>query len=413
MELESHFLENQSRIEAWFRSEWRRTPAPFYASVDLRNSGFKVAPVDTNLFPAGFNNLNPAFMPLCVQAVQSALESTCPDAVGVLLVPENHTRNLFYLESISTLAEIIDTAGYEVRIGSMQEDQEEAVVIDLPSGRSVTLEPLRRDGNRIHIRNFSPCAVLLNNDMSAGIPPILRDIEQTIVPPLELGWWQRLKSEHFTEYRQVAAQFSLLVDIDPWLIDPLFRNCGHVDFKKRDGENCLADIVDELLEKIRTKYAEHNIDKEPFVVVKADSGTYGMGIMTVKSGDEMRGLNKKQRNKMASAKGGGQVEHVIVQEGVYTNETIGLEEAVAEPVVYMIDHHVVGGFYRVHTARGASENLNAPGMHFEPLAFHESCITPDKHLPPDEEPNRFYTYGVIARLALLAAARELANEANQ
>ena len=43
----------------------------------------------------------------------------------------------------------------------------------------------------------------------------------------------------------------------------------------------------------------------------------------------------------------------------------------------MIDHYVVGGFYRVHTGRGKDENLNAPGMHFEPLAFDTGCNLPD------------------------------------
>jgi glutamate--cysteine ligase len=96
----------------------------------------------------------------------------------------------------------------------------------------------------------------------------------------------------------------------------------------------------------------------------------------------------------------------MVQEGVYTFETWGAKNAVAEPVVYMIDHYVVGGFYRVHTERRPDENLNAPGMHFEPLAFAGPCCYPDLSQEPDANPNRFYAYGVIARLALLAAARE-------
>jgi glutamate--cysteine ligase len=83
-QIERLLLTRQSDIEAWLRTEWRKTPAPFYCSVDLRNAGFKLAPVDTNLFPAGFNNLNPAFLPLCIQAVQSALERVCPTARGVL-----------------------------------------------------------------------------------------------------------------------------------------------------------------------------------------------------------------------------------------------------------------------------------------------------------------------------------------
>ncbi|MGH6691173.1 MAG: glutamate--cysteine ligase, partial [Gammaproteobacteria bacterium] len=92
------------------------------------------------------------------------------------------------------------------------------------------------------------------------------------------------------------------------------------------------------------------------------------------------------------------------QEGIYTFESV--DDAVAEPVVYMIDHFVVGGFYRVHTERGKDENLNAPGMQFAPLAFAAPCSSPNPD-DPGCPPNRFYAYGVLARLALLAAAIEL------
>ncbi|HEY3232158.1 MAG TPA: glutamate--cysteine ligase, partial [Roseiflexaceae bacterium] len=89
LELEKRLLEAQPTIEHWLRSQWLEHTAPFYASVDLRNSGFKLAPVDTNLFPGGFNNLNPEFLPLCVQAAMIALEKVCPDARGALIIPEN------------------------------------------------------------------------------------------------------------------------------------------------------------------------------------------------------------------------------------------------------------------------------------------------------------------------------------
>jgi glutamate--cysteine ligase len=104
-------------------------------------------------------------------------------------------------------------------------------------------------------------------------------------------------------------------------------------------------------------------------------------------------------------KEGLQVTEVIIQEGVYTFESIN--DAVAEPVVYMMDHFVIGGFYRVHTSRGIDENLNAPGSQFVPLAFEKPCSMPDCAGQPDALPNRFYAYGVVARLALLAAAIEL------
>ncbi|MFP5349502.1 MAG: glutamate--cysteine ligase [Gammaproteobacteria bacterium] len=406
LELESHLLQHQAAIEQWFRSRFRETPAPFYSSVDLRNAGFKLAPVDTNLFPAGFNNLNPAFQPLAVQAVQVEVEKICPTARGVMLIPENHTRNLFYFESLASLADILTQAGLRVRLGSLLPDVAAPRTVELPSERQLLLEPIARRGNKVHIGEFEPCWILLNNDLSGGRPEILENLTQPVVPPLALGWRNRLKSTHFGHYRRIAAELADIIRIDPWLIDPIFRNCGEIDFQKRAGEDCLVQNVDAVLTTIREKYREYGIAQEPFVIVKADAVTYGMGIMTVRSPDEVRDLNRKQRTKMAHIKEGLAVTRVLVQEGVPTFETWGTEQAYAEPVVYMIGHFVIGGFYRVHTARGPEENLNAPGMHFEPLAFADPCGYPNPRLAPDARPNRFYAYGVIARLALLAAARE-------
>ncbi|MFP5345170.1 MAG: glutamate--cysteine ligase, partial [Gammaproteobacteria bacterium] len=307
--------------------------------------------------------------------------------------------------SLATLRDIMQKAGFDIRIGSLIPNLEQIRDIPLPSGRSLRMEPLQRSGNRIGVKGFSPCMVLLNNDLSEGRPAILEGLEQPVIPPLGLGWSNRLKSTHFTHYQQAAAEFAGLIGIDPWLIDPLFRRCGEINFMTREGEDCLAKNVDALLSAIQRKYDEYRLPHKPFVVVKADAGTYGMGVMTVRAADEVRDLNRKQRTRMAASKGGQAVSKVILQEGVYTFES--WNEAVAEPVVYMINQFVVGGFYRVHQNRGADENLNAPGSYFEPLAFAESCNNPDATQTPDANPNRFYAYGVIARLALAAAAREL------
>jgi len=404
--VERHLVDHQSEIESWFRSQWRRTPAPFYTSVDLRNAGYKLAPVDTNLFPAGFNNLNPAFEALCIQAVQLAVERLSCQVDRILIIPENHTRNLFYLESLATLQQIVEKAGFEVKLGSVMKDMSEPVTIELESGKSVFLEPLQRNENKISVADFIPELIVLNNDLSSGRPEILESLDQTVTPALGLGWSNRLKSVHFRHYQEIAAEFGKHIGIDPWFINPLFRNCGEIDFMQREGSSCLERNVDVLLKEIQQKYDEYDIKCQPYVIVKADSGTYGMGIMTVNSVDDIAELNRKQRTRMSTIKEGQKVTKVIIQEGVYTHETWGEAETVAEPVVYMIDHNVVGGFYRVHDARAANENLNSPGMRFEPLAFDDCCISPERDMDADAHPNRFYAYGVIARLALLAAARE-------
>jgi glutamate--cysteine ligase len=403
-DLERTLLQAAPTIEHWLRTQWQEHTVPFYASVDLRNSGFKLAPVDTNLFPGGFNNLNPDFQPLCVQAVMSAVEKVCPEARGVLLVPENHTRNLHYLQNVAVLARILRHAGMNVRIGSLLPEISKPTELETPGGKKVRLEPLVRRGNRLMVKGFDPCVVLLNNDLSAGIPEILVNLEQVVLPPLYAGWSTRRKSNHFQAYREVCDEFARLIGIDPWFVNPYFERCGKINFQERKGEECLEGYVTEILGDIRAKYREYGIKEDPFVIVKADAGTYGMGIMTVKDPSEVRGLNRKQRNKMAVVKEGLEVHEVMVQEGVYTFEMVG--DAVAEPVVYMIDRFVVGGFYRVHTQRGKDQNLNAPGMQFAPLAFAAPCSSPDPE-DPDCPPNRFYAYGVVARLALLAAAIEL------
>ena len=389
----------RSAIESWFAARWRQDAPPFYASVDLRYAGFKLAPIDTNLFPAGFNNIKKELLPGCARAIETEMRKVCATMRGVVLVPENHTRNLYYFENLATLVEILTLAGLRVRVGSLLPDLNEPRRIELPSGRTLTLEPLQRDGDKVYVGDFEPCLVLLNNDLSAGRPPILEGLRQPVVPPLALGWSNRRKSNHFAFYREVAAEFADMLGIDPWLIDPIFRNCGCIDFQKREGEDCLVTNVDEVLRAVGEKYAEYGIEREPFVVVKADAGTYGMAIMTVRSAAEVRELNRKQRTKMAHTKEGQQVRQVLVQEGVYTVETRGDPPAPAEPVIYMIGSSVIGGFYRIHPERGPTDNLNAPGMRFEPMA--------DDDPSPEGASPALYAYGVAARLALLAAAREL------
>ncbi|OWW18334.1 glutamate--cysteine ligase, partial [Noviherbaspirillum denitrificans] len=308
------------------------------------------------------------------------------------------TRNTFYLQNVARLIQIFRQTGLNVRLGSLSDDVKEPTNIDLPDGTTLTLEPLERsaNGRRLGLKNFDPCTILLNNDLSSGIPKVLEGLhEQNLLPPLHAGWAVRRKTNHFAAYDEVVKKFAKLVDVDPWMLNPYFAKCGEINFQERTGEECLAANVDSLLAKIRKKYKEYGIEEKPFVIVKADAGTYGMGIMTVRDASEVKDLNRKQRNKMSVVKEGLEVSEVIIQEGVHTIEHIN--DAVAEPVVYMIDRYVVGSFYRVNTLRGIDENLNAPGAHFVPLAFA------DRNTPM----NRFYKYGVVARLALLAAAVEL------
>ena len=404
-ELEQRILDSTPAIERWFRLEWMEHTPPFYCSVDVRNAGFKLAPVDTNLFPDGWNNLTPDMLPLAVQAGMAAIEKICPEARNLLIIPENQPQSSFYWSNVLQLKRIFHQAGLNVRFGSLSADVEQAVTLNLPGGDSITLEPLLRTERRLGLKDFDPCTILLNNDLVAGIPGILEDLnEQYVLPPLHASGSVRRKANHFKAYEEVAKRFGKLVGIDPWLINPMFAHCGQVNLSEGAGLDCLRVNVDALLTKVKRKYKEYGINEKPFVVVKADGGldgTQGMGIMTVRDIKDLDVLLSSGKGKL-----GKTLPEVIIQEGVLTNERVNA--AVAEPVVYMMDRYVVGGFYRIHAERGPDQNLSAPGSSFVPLAFADSGRLPQPgEKPGSSSPNRFYMYGVIARLAMLAASYEL------
>jgi glutamate--cysteine ligase len=406
-ELEQRILESLPAIERWFRLEWMEHTPPFYTSVDLRNAGFKLAPVDTNLFPGGFNNLTTEMLPLSVQAAMAAIEKICPEAKNLLLIPERHPRNSFYLMNVARLMEIFHQAGLNVRLGTLDESIRKPTEIALPDGSALTVEPLLRNRGRLGLKDFDPCTILLNNDLSAGIPRVLEHLhEQYLLPPLHAGWAVRRKTNHFAAYEEVAKKFAKLLGMDPWLINPMYARCGEVVLSDPAGIEGLMGHAETLLGKIKRKYKEYGIQEKPFVIVKADSGQYGMGVMTVRDPKDIAAMEPRTRAKMSIQRDGQDVSELVLQEGVPTYERVN--DAAAEPVVYMIDRYVVGGFYRINAERGIDENLNAPGASFVPLAFAGSNQLPKPGSKPGASaPNRFYMYGVVARLAMVAASYEL------
>jgi glutamate--cysteine ligase len=411
-ELERKILNAMPSIEDWLQTKWQDYATPFYASVDLRNSGFKLAPVDTNLYPGGFNNLNTTFDALCQQAVVAAIQKNCADARRVLLIPENHTRNVGYMENVGALQRILLSAGMDVRIGSLLPDLAAPMDIELRSGAKLTLEPLARNGHRIGVSNFDPCLVLLNNDLSSGLPEILRDLEQAVLPPLHAGWFMRRKSNHFAAYNEIAAEFAQLIGIDPWLINPFFGKCGKINFTERIGEECLESYVAELLDGIRDKYAEYGIKQEPFVIAKADSGTYGMAIMTVKDPAEITNLNRRDRtSKMERRQGTCGKVHESAGAGrrlymhgmgqrAHCCRSVGLHES--------INPSSAPSYLLRNAARGDdSDTYNTPGgSWFETTRFRKRCGFVLTQTPGAPRRNRFYGLPASsARPSTLISAR--------
>ena len=330
-ELEQRVLESMPAIERWFRLEWMEHTPPFYTSADLRNAGFKLAPVDTSLFPSTFHNLTPEMLPLAVQAAMAAIEKICPEAKNLLLIPEARTANSFYLQNVQRLVQVFTQAGLNVRLGSLDTGLKSPTPLALPDGSELLLEPLLRNRGRLGLKDFDPCTILLNDDLTAGLPRVLEHLhEQYLLPPLHAGWPVRRKSRHFQSYEEVAKKFAKLLGMDPWLINPMHTACGAVDFDSAAGQEGIKGQVDALLGKVRRKYKEYGINERPFVVLKADDAA-GMGILTVRDAKELDDRERFARGRANLVREGESLGEIIIQEGVPTYER--MNDAVAEPVV--------------------------------------------------------------------------------
>jgi glutamate--cysteine ligase len=376
-------IKKEKEIIEWLHTKQKHVRMPIFTSIDLRNAGFKIAHVDANLFPAGFNNLSLEARRLATQELTVVLK-TYGDPKKVIIFPENFSRNLKYFENICTLREILEKAGLDCVIGSPFIEEEEGICME----RDIVIKPLIRINNRLQTKEgFVADIIILNNDLTTGVPEALMGITQQILPSVEFGWYKRRKSRHFEEYSKLAQEFAQEFSFDPWLITPYTMQCDEVNFKKRIGFERLAELVDKQILAIREKYNEYNVKQDPFVYIKADRGTYGMGIISLSSGGQLLELNKKHRHSMDKIKSGVQNTEVIIQEGIPTVETF--EGMSSESLIYSINGNIIGFINRANDEKDATENLNSKGMKFYSTAYEDFNI---KH--------------VVSKLACLASANE-------
>lgn len=377
-------------IEQWFAQK-RAEASPFlYTSVDLRHSGARLVPVDTNLYPAGFNNLSLAARARASRYAKEYLQENIPGAKRLAIIPENHTRNLGYLENVAVLSDILSQAGYEVVVANLS--AAEPLTLTTLSGRTLA---------QIPFKDADVDGYILNNDCTSGLPPELENLAKPILPPPTMGWYRRRKSIHFDEYKKLADDFAARFNFDSWHISAASYRCGMIDFKEHSALERIARTVDDMIAKARAKHAEYGIAYDPYIYMKAESGTYGMGIMTLQSGADVLEMNKKERNKMQVIKEGTRVSEVILQEGIPTVDHVAGKPA--EPMVYMVDGLPVGGMYRVNGERDSMNNLNAAGMEFVGMCDElEVADTARKSVKECD----FRAYGIVAAIAALACPRE-------
>jgi glutamate--cysteine ligase len=420
-QLAEKILRHTREISDWYLDHAKRAPAPFYCSVDLRDAGYKITPVDSNLFPAGFNNICPEDQRTAPPVLRAQIEAHFSRAgmhrpSRVLVLPESHAQNLNYAENLLNLIALLKAAGFETELGWYGTlpagAPPEGVPLKTASGKELLARPIRVDGRELSAGPFVPELIILNNDFSSGRPGELDSVGQPILPTHHLGWHSRKKTDHFVHYNRLAAEFARLVDVDPWILQIDTEEVAGVSFAEDRGIEEVAQAAERVLGRTRAAYQAHDVKgREPFVYVKNNAGTYGMGIMVVRSAEEIRLMNRRSKNKMSVGKNKLQISSVAVQEGVPTATMV--DRLAAEPVIYLSGTELIGGFLRTNTEKGDEDNLNSQGMVFRKLCMSDLRI-PEEDLAEEKgikPPILELVYGSIARISALAAGYEIAGRA--
>jgi len=398
----SQILESKRElITAWMTKKRSEVPIPIYGSVDVRDAGWKVAVVDANHFPAGFNNVSKEDEPHLAKLLKNHISRIKSECKWVHLYPESHTRNAGYIENVATIQRLLIHSGFRCTVGSPELSAHGSLAgISGPLHLSRVELKLENGIEELFVEGERPCLILLNNDLTEGIVPGLS--ANNVSPPPSMGWHRRRKSEHYVCLQKYVDEMAQLLEIDSW---HLMANWFVSENKCLDEENCrvaLAKEVDEFIENIRAKYESLGIEREPVVFVKNDRGTYGLGIMAVKEGKELLELSNRKMKKLMYSKGGADVENFLIQEGVPTllTEKGG---APVEPVVYLVDGEAASWFYRINDKKGDMDNLNSPSAEF----FDSSEVG---HLYGEHAKG---WHALVAELSMLAMGSEAIRYANE
>ena len=354
--------ENRELISDWMANKRSEVPIPIYGSVDIRDAGWKVAVVDANHFPAGFNNTSPEDEPHLAALLKNHINRKHEGCTWVHLYPESHTRNPGYVENVATIKRLIESAGFRCTVGSPE--LEEHGSLDGITG-PLKLNAVEIDGENLLIDGQKPCLVLLNNDLTEGMVGGIG--AHQVSPPPHMGWQRRRKSEHYECLQSYVNEIAEILEIDPWHLLSSWFVSEDKCLEKESCRQMLAAEVDEFLARIEAKYQTLGIDRDPVAFIKNDRGTYGLGIMAVKSGSELLNLSNRKFKRLMYSKGGVDVENFLIQEGVPT--AINTDEgAPVEPVVYLVDGEAASWFYRINAKKGEMENLNSPSAEFKPYS---------------------------------------------
>ncbi|HNA78916.1 MAG TPA: glutamate--cysteine ligase [Turneriella sp.] len=391
--LQNKIVARYAQIDEWLRS--LEKDVPIFMSADIRDAGFKIASIDANLYPAGFNNLDASFHPLAARHLKDALAHyNIPAGSRLLLISEEHTRNSFYLENIRALSGLLAAAGYSVEVATQFAIADESYVDNALELRTASGNTVRLyDPAYASARLADYSALIMNHDSSAGTADWIKNATIPVLPAWQAGWHSRSKARHFAHYRTLMNELAAIVGVDPWFFAPLDAHITGIDINSDADRAKVSEQAAGLLKQIQAKYDEYQIQEKPFVFLKSDHGTYGMAMLSFDSAGEILEINRKEKNKLFKGKSSVVVKDYLLQEGVPT--IVREADHFSETVVMLANNQFIGCFARANEQKDGRTSLNSTGMYFKP---HTLAAT-------DNDATR--VAAIITRVAGIALQREI------
>ena len=356
-QIHQKIIDNLKELEFWFSEKTQSKKLPFYSSFDIRDSNFKITCVDANLFPAGFNNICEEDKKRTSGLIKRYLNKYYPSAKKILLLTEEHSRNLYYWDNIFVIQSLIKATGCQVTACAPGRQIRSPQMITTASGRTVELKLLNEEDGDL---------IISNNDFSVkyNLPK-----NKECIPSVLMGWLFRKKHYFFKEYNLLTKEFAELLQLDPWRFKIETKLFSPLKIQSEENLLKLRYSSEEMLKSLKESYKKFSISEKPYLFLKNNSGTYGLGIINIQSAEELNRWSYKSRKKMKASKGEAHVKEIIIQEGIPT--ALCPDNKSAEPVIYMIGSQVAGGFLRSHKTKDYKTNLNSPGVVFKRLCMSD------------------------------------------
>lgn len=393
--LHQNYCQKNKNLCDWYDAKIKDLQIPIYSSYDIRDSGFKVTNVDGNIYPAGFNNICPTDKEHSIELFDQYISKHYGSSIQkILLVTEMHTGNPYYWENVLSIKKLLESSGKKVLIG-FPKKLETPLTVESATGVKVPIVSAFEDS--CEVQEFNPQLIISNNDFADELQEWGSQATLPLNPPRELGWYRRKKSDYFKFYNQTVQEFSQVCGIDPFSLNVKTELFENFELGNAESMKALSDKVDQMVSHLKQEYKNRGIEAEPSIFIKNNSGTYGLGVTKVTSGQDVMTWNYNSRKKMKAAKGGRDVEQVIIQEGVPSR--VKAEASVAEPVIYMVGSELAGGFLRTHAEKSETESLNSPGAVYKKLCVAD-LVESVENSPLEN------VYGWSARLGVLAIAQE-------